>query len=65
MESNDTRFEKSLSGWKMAYLFKGGRFMWMKRGLPNLLICFLYLFPTPLSVAKGLESIQKSFFGEG
>jgi len=55
------RFEKRLSGWKAAYLFKRGRLTLIKSVLSSMPTYFLSLFPLPVSVAHKLEAIQRNF----
>ena len=55
------RFEKRLSGWKAAYLSKGGRITLIKSVLSSIPTYFLSLFPLPASVANRLEALQRSF----
>jgi len=55
------KFEKRLSGWKSAYLSKGGRLTLIKSVLSSIRTYFLSLFPLPTLVAKMLEAIKRKF----
>jgi hypothetical protein len=53
--------ERTLAGWKLGLLSKGGRPTLIKSTLSNLLTYLLSLFPIPSSVANRLEKLQRNF----
>ncbi|KAJ9690971.1 hypothetical protein PVL29_013233 [Vitis rotundifolia] len=60
-DSIEERFKKKLAVWKKHYLSKGGRLVFLKRTLSNLLIYFMPLFDIPRKVRIRLQRIQRDF----
>ncbi|PRQ36601.1 putative RNA-directed DNA polymerase [Rosa chinensis] len=59
------KIEKSLEGWKKAFLSRGGRLTLIQAVLSSLPTYYLSLFQIPVGVAKRLESLLKIFFWDG
>ena len=57
--------ERRLARWKRSYLSKGGRLTLIKSTLSNLPTYYMSLFPTPVSVAKHIERLQREFLWQG
>ena len=55
------KLEKRLSGWRAAYLSKGGRLTLIKSVLSSIPTYYLSLFPLPASVAHKMEALQRNF----
>ena len=55
------KFEKRLSGWRAAYLSKGGRLTLIKSVLSSIPTYYLSLFSLPASVAHKMEALQRNF----
>ena len=55
------KMERRLAGWQRLYLSKGGRLTLLKSTLSSLPTYYLSLFTIPVSVAKRLEKLQRTF----
>lgn len=55
------KMERRLTGWKILYLSKGGRFTLIKSILSNFPTYYLFFFPIPVGVASHMEKLQCGF----
>ena len=59
------RVSKRLDGWRRAYFSLGGRLTLVQACLFSIPIYYLSLFKIPVGVAKRVEKMMRTFFGQG